>query len=88
MTILTTCNSKTGDKNNLEISTWKFSEGKGQIGDILVFDKEHLYVKNDSIYFYNNKSLIGVIDTIKFHYEERRLYVKDLNGNVMRYCEQ
>ena len=88
MTILTSCNSTTDDKTNLENSTWKFCDGKGHIGDVLVFSKEHLYVKNDSIYFQNDKSLIGIIDTIKFHYGERRLHVKDLSGNVARYCEE
>ncbi|AZI32027.1 hypothetical protein [Kaistella carnis] len=86
--ILTSCNTKTEEKNNLENSIWKFCGETGHISDILVFSKEHLYVKNDSIYFHNSKSLIGIIDRVENYYGERRLYVKDLNGNVGRYCKQ
>ena len=81
------CNSEK-EKNNLENSTWKFCEGSGYISDVMVFDKEYLHVKNDSIYWNKKDSLIGIVDTITLHYGERRLYVKDLNGNVGRYCEQ
>ncbi len=81
------CNSEK-EKNNLENSTWKFCEGSGYISDVMVFDKEYLHVKNDSIYWNKKDSLIGIVDTITLHYGERRLYVKDLSGNIGRYCEQ
>ena len=81
------CNSEK-EKNNLENSTWKFCDGSGYISDVLVFDKEYLHVKNDSIYWNKKDSLIGIVDTITLHYGERRLYVKDLSGNIGRYCEQ
>lgn len=88
ITILTSCTIKTEDKNNLENSIWKNCGGSGYTGDIMVFSKEHLYVKNDSIYFHKKDSLLGIIDTLTYHYGERRLYVKDMNGDVGRYCEQ
>ncbi len=75
-------------KNNLENSVWKFSDGPGYISDVMVFNKEHLHVKNDSIFMYKNDTLIGIVDTVTLHYGERRLYVKDLSGNIGRYCEQ
>ena len=81
------CNSEK-EKNNLENSTWKFCDGSGYISDVMVFDKEYLHVKNDSIYWNKKDSLIGIVDTITLHYGERRLYVKDLSGNIGRYCEQ
>ena len=81
------CNSEK-EKNNLENSTCKFCEGSEYISDVMVFDKEYLHVKNDSIYWHKKDSLIGIVDTITLHYGERRLYVKDLSGNIGRYCEQ
>ena len=81
------CNSEK-EKNNLENSTWKFCDGSGYISDVMVFDKKYLHVKNDSIYWNKKDSLIGIVDTITLHYGERRLYVKDLSGNIGRYCEQ
>ena len=85
--IFLSCNSEK-EKNNLENSIWKFSDGPGYISDVMVFNKEHLYTKNDSIFMHKSDTLIGLIDTITLHYGERRLYVKDLKGNVGRYCEQ
>jgi len=84
--LLSACSNK--DKNNLENSTWKAC-GDYPLTDVLVFGDKFLYVKNDSIYWHKNDSLIGVVDTITLHYGERRLYVKDIkNGNIGRYCEQ
>lgn len=85
--ILLSCNSEQ-KKNNLENSVWKFSDGPGHISDVIVFSKEHLYSKNDSIFMHKSDTLIGVIDRITLHYGERRLYVKDLSGNIGRYSEQ
>lgn len=85
--ILLSCNSEQ-KKNNLENSVWKFSDGPGHISDVMVFNKEHLYTKNDSIFMHKSDTLIGVIDTITLHYGERRLYVKNLSGNIGRYSEQ
>ncbi|RYF22251.1 MAG: hypothetical protein EOO42_09115 [Flavobacteriales bacterium] len=82
--VLVACKSK----SDLENSTWKFCGDRRSVSDILIFNKEMLYVKNDSLFFHRNDSLIGIIDTIKMHYGERRLYVKDLKGNVGRYCEK
>ena len=77
------------DKNNLENSIWKSCGNDCTITDIMVFSDEYLYLKNDSIYLHKNDSLIGVIDTITFHYGERRLYVRNLTKDcVARYCEQ
>lgn len=77
------------DKNNLENSIWKSCGDDCTVTDVMVFSEEHLYVKNDSIYSHQNNSLIGVIDTINFHYWERRLHVRNLTkGCIARYCEQ
>lgn len=38
----------------------------------MVFNKEDLRVKNDSIFGYKTDSLIGIIDTITLHYGVRR----------------
>lgn len=86
--ILTSCSTTVKDKNNLENSIWKNCGNDYTVGDILVFSKDNLYIKNDSIFFHKSKSLIGVLDKIEYYYGERRLYVKDLKGNVARYCEQ
>ena len=77
------------NKNNLENSVWKSCGDDCTVTDLMVFSEQYLYVKNDSIYFHNNNSLIGIIDTIKLHYGERRLYVKNIKQNcIARYCEQ
>ena len=56
---------------------------------MIVIGKERaVYVRNDSIYFHKNDSLFGVVDTIEYYYGERRLFVRDLKGNVARYCEK
>jgi len=82
------CNSEK-EKKNLENTTWKFCEDNGAfLPDVLVFNEKYCSVKNDSIFWNNKDSLIGIVDTIISHYGERRLYVKDLSGNVGRYCEQ
>lgn len=85
--IFLSCNS---EKDSLEKSIWKFTDGQGILPDVLDFRKDHLFAKNDTIYinWHKKDSIIGVIDTITYHYGERRLYVKDLNGNIGRYCEQ
>lgn len=76
-------------KNNLENTTWKFCGNNGALlPDIMVFNKEYLQVKNDSIYWNKKDSLVGIVDTIALHYGARRLYIKDLSGNIGRYCEQ
>ena len=85
--ILLGCHSEK-EKNNLENSLWKFSDGPGYISDILSFNSEYLYTRNDSIFFHKSDTLVGIVDTIILHYGERRLYIKDLKGNVGRYCEQ
>jgi len=76
------------EKNNLENSLWKFSDGPGYISDVLAFNSEYLYTRIDSIFFHKSDTLVGIVDTITLHYGERRLYIKDLKGNVGRYCEQ
>ena len=86
-TILLGCNSEK-EKNNLENSLWKFSDGPGHISDVLVFNDEHLYTKNDSIFSHAHNTFVGIVDTIKIHFGERKLYIKDLNGNIGRYSEQ
>lgn len=76
-------------KNNLENSVWKFCGDNGAfLPDVFVFNEKYCDVKNDSIFMYKNDTLIGIVDTITLHYGERRLYVKDLSGNIGRYCEQ
>lgn len=76
------------NKYNLENTFWKHC-GDYPISDVIVIGKESaVYVRNDSIYFNKNDSLFGVIDTIKYDYGERRLFVQDLKGNVGRYCEK
>lgn len=76
------------NKYNLENTFWKHC-GDYPISDVIVIGKERaVYVRNDSIYFNKNDSLFGVIDTIKYYYGERRLFVQDLKGNVGRYCEK
>ena len=76
-------------KNNLENTTWKFCGNNGALlPDIMIFSDEYLQEKNNSIYWNKKDSLIGIVDTITLHYGERRLYVKDLSGNIGRYCEQ
>lgn len=87
--ILNSCNSK--DKNNLEKSLWKSCGDDCSVADVLDFRKDYLHKKNDSIYmnWHQKDSLIGIIDTITYHYGERRLYVKNLTkGCIARYCEQ
>lgn len=78
------------EKNNLEKSVWKFSDGPGYISDVLDFRKDYLFVKNDTIYINWQKkdSLVGTIDKIEYYYGARRLYIKDLNGKIGRYVEQ
>lgn len=77
------------DKNSLENSIWKSCGDDCAVIDVIVFSEKQLYVKNDSIYSHQNNSLIGIIDTINFHYGERRLYVRNTTkGCVARYCEQ
>lgn len=87
--ILLGCNSEK-EKNKLEKSLWKFSDGPGYISDVLDFRKDYSSIKNDSIYinWHKKDSLVGTIDKIEYYYGERRLYIKDLKGNVGRYCEQ
>ena len=76
-------------KNNLENSVWKFCGDNGVFfPDVFVFNEKYCSVKNDSIFWNKKDSLIGIVDTITLHYGERRLYVKDLSGNIGRYCEQ
>lgn len=82
---------KKNSKYNLEKSLWKSCGDDCSIADVLDFRKEYLYKRKDSIYinWYQKDSLIGIIDTITYHYGERRLYVKNLNyGCIARYCEQ
>lgn len=76
-------------KNNLENSLWK-SCGETSMIDILDFrkNKKYLLVKNDTIYSFKNDSAMFVIDTITYHYGERRLYIKDFKNNKARFCEQ
>lgn len=76
------------EQNNLDNSTWKFCDGSGHISDVLIFNKEYLYTKNDSNFRYKIDTLVGTVDTITFHYGGRRLFIKDLKGNIGRYCEQ
>lgn len=76
------------ERNNLENSLWKFSDGPGHISDVLIFNSKHLYTKNDSIFSHTHNTFVGIVDTIKIHYDERKLYIKDLNGNIGRYSEQ
>lgn len=76
------------ERNNLENSLWKFSDGPGYISNVLVFNSKYLYTKNDSIFRHNSDTLVGIVDTITLHYGERKLYIKDLNENVGRYSEQ
>ena len=77
------------DKKNLESSIWKSCGDNCTVTDILDFNKELLYVKNDSIFSHQNNALIGVVDTINYYNGERRLYVRNLKkGCVARYCEQ
>ena len=86
--ILLSCNSEQ-KKNNLEDTTWKFCGDNGAfLSDVFVFNEKYCSVKNDSIFWNSKDSLIGIVDTITLHYGARRLYVKDLSGNVGRYCEQ
>ena len=86
--IFLSCHSEK-KKNNLENSVWKFCGDNGAfLPDVFVFNEKYCDVKNDSIYWNKKDSLIGIVDTITLHYGERRLYVKDLSGNVGRYCEQ
>ena len=86
--ILTACKTNQEEKNNLENSIWKFSNGTARFSDILVFSEEYLYVKNDSIYHHKDKIALGAVDKIEYYYGERRLIVLDLEGNKARYCEQ
>lgn len=76
------------ERDNLDNSTWKFCDGSGYISDVLVFDKEYLYTKKDSIFRHKSDTLVGLVDRITFYYGERRLLIKDLKGNIGRYCEQ
>ena len=79
------------DKDNLEKSVWKSSGDNCTIADVLDFRKDYLHKRNDSIYmnWRQQDSLIGIIDTITYHYGARRLYVKNLTKNcIARYCEQ
>ncbi len=77
------------DKNPLENSIWKSCGDDCTVTDLMIFSKKYLFVKNDSIFSHKNKSLIGVIDTIDYHYGQRRLYVKNLTkGCIARYCKQ
>lgn len=87
--IFLSCHSEK-ERTNLENTTWKFCGDTGKFSDVIDFRKDYCYEKNDSIYinWHKKDSLIGIVDTITLHYGERRLYVKDLNGNVGRYCEQ
>lgn len=76
------------NKNNLENSFWKHC-GDYPISDLIIFgEKRGAYVRNDSMYFHKNDSLFGVIDTIEYYYGERRLFVRDLKGNIGEYCEK
>ena len=56
----------------IENSEWKVCEGN-PITDILIFDKDHLYVRNDSIFWHQNNSLLGTID--KKEWNEKLFYV-------------
>lgn len=87
--ILLGCDSEK-EKNNLEKSVWKFCGDVGTFSDVLDFRKDYSSIKNDSIYinWYKKDSLIGTIYKIEYYYGERRLYIKDLKGNIGRYCEQ
>lgn len=82
--LFSACNKQ----NDLENSRWKFCGEKGAISDVLVFDDAGLHLKNDSLFLHKKDSLVGVVDKIERYYGERRLFVKDLKGNVGRYCEQ
>ena len=76
------------NKNNLENSFWKHC-GDYPISDVIVIGTDRgAYVRNDSIYFHENDSLFGVIDTIKYYYGERRLFVRNLKGKIGEYCEK
>jgi hypothetical protein len=90
MIVLISCNAKTDNKENLENSIWKRCGGAGgaSLPDILGFSTDVLYIKNDSIFYNGENSFIGKIYTIEYYYCYRRLLVKDLNGNIGRYCEQ
>ncbi len=71
--ILLSCYSEK-EKNNLEKSVWKFSDGPGYISDVLDFRKDYLFVQNDTIYinWHKKDSLVGTIDKIEYHYGARR----------------
>ena len=43
--------------------------------------------ENDTI-FDKKHSVIATIDRIEYYYGERRMFVKDKNGKIARYCEQ
>lgn len=74
---------------NLHDTTWKFcGDQYGYYPDVLIFDPNILYVKNDSIFYSSNDSAIGILDSITYYYGERRLYIRDLYNNTGRYCEQ
>ena len=73
--------------NNLDNTIWKNCGGIGL--DLLVFSKDYLLVKKDTIYFSKNDSAIAVFDHMENYYGERRLFVKTLaNNSKGRYCEQ
>lgn len=80
-----------GTKNDLKNSLWKYcgSNGEGYVSDILDF-REHNYLRleNDTLIDKKTDSVIATIDRIEYYYGERRLFVKDKNGLLARYCEQ
>lgn len=90
--ILISCNSKIEDKGDLKNSVWKRcgdDKIQNQLPDFIFFCQEiDRCLRNDSIYLQPNDSLMGVIQAVGYYYGERRLFVKDLKGNVERYCKQ
>lgn len=78
------------NKNGLEDSFWKYCDdyGAGYISDVLDFrGNKYLLVRNDTI-FDKKEVAIATIDRIEDDYGERRLFVKDQNGRLARYCEK
>ncbi len=79
------CSNK---RNDLSDSNWKICGKNIGFTDILIFSDKLNFERNDTI-FLKNDSAIAVIDTITFHYGERRLYVKSISDNkIYRYCEK
>ena len=84
LSLFVACNNK-----QLVGSTWKNCGDFGIGADLLIFNKDVLYVKNDTIYYTKKDSAIAIIDRIEYYYGERRLFVKSLmNKQIGRYCEQ